>query len=98
MPIIEFHPEAVDDVEAAQEWYMERSFVAAHAFLAELSHAVTLVKESPDTWPKHIHSTRRYVFPTFPFSLVYRKHENVIQVVAVEAHKKKPGYWKGRGK
>ena len=93
---IEFHPSALMEAEAAKEWYAERSLVASRSFIAELIHAVDQVEESPDMWPQYEAGTRRYVFPRFPFSLIYRNFENKIQIVAVAHKKHKPGYWKKR--
>jgi hypothetical protein len=38
----------------------------------------------------------KYVFPTFPFSLVYFTEEEVVVVVALESEHKRPGYWRAR--
>ena len=35
--IIRFHPEALKEAEIAQEWYADRSIVAAYAFVGELA-------------------------------------------------------------
>ena len=91
-----FHYEAFEEAEAAQRWYSERSLVAARAFTAELGHAIEIVSESPERWPRSSANTRRYVFPRFPFSLVYRMKDNVIEIVAVAHHKRRPGYWRHR--
>lgn len=39
---------------------------------------------------------RRYVFPRFPFSLVYRLRDHEVEVVAVAHGKRRPGYWQPR--
>lgn len=93
---LRFHPEAIEEAEAAQRWYLERSPVAARAFTAELGHAVEIVSESPERWPHSSANTRRYVFPRFPFSLVYRVKGNLLEIVAVAHHKRRPGYWRHR--
>jgi plasmid stabilization system protein ParE len=95
-PSVRFHPQAIEEAEAAQRWYGERSAIAAGAFTAELSHAVDMVVEAPDRWPRSARGTRRYVFPRFPFSLVYRVREDMVEVVAVAHHKRRPGYWRTR--
>ncbi|HEY5870936.1 MAG TPA: type II toxin-antitoxin system RelE/ParE family toxin [Candidatus Tectomicrobia bacterium] len=43
-----------------------------------------------------MHGTRRYLFPHFPFSLVYRVRDEEIEIVAVAHHRKQPGYWRSR--
>jgi len=94
--IIEFHPAASDGAEAAKNWYAERSLLASKSFVSELIHAVDQVVEAPEMWAEYEAGTRRYVFPRFPFSLVYRVLENKIQIVAVAHSKREPGYWKSR--
>ncbi|HEA70178.1 MAG TPA: type II toxin-antitoxin system RelE/ParE family toxin [Desulfobacterales bacterium] len=93
---IEFHPDASDEAEAANNWYAERSLLASRSFVSELIHAVDQVVEAPEMWPLYEAGTRRYVFPRFPFSFVYRILEKKIQIVAVAHSKRKPGYWKSR--
>lgn len=94
--IIEFHPAALEEAEAARDWYAERSLVASKAFVSELIHAVEQLAEAPDRWPQYEAGTRRYVFPRFPFSLIYRILDNQIQIVAVAHAKREPEYWKDR--
>ena len=93
---ISFHPAAAAEVEAAVQWYAERSPVAARAFAAEVNVCVERVGEAPERWPWYAHGTRRYLFPHFPFSLVYRVRDEEIEIVALAHHRKRPGYWRSR--
>lgn len=93
---IEFHPSALKEAESAQKWYAERSRTASAAFVVELTHAVDKISLAPNRWPNYQNSTRRYYFPRFPFSLVYRVKDEVIQIIAVMHHRRKPGYWTDR--
>lgn len=95
--IIRFHPEALKEAEIAQEWYADRSIVAAYAFVSELTTAVALIKEAPRMWPEFSSGTQRYPLPRFPFSLIYRiQADSLVEVIAVMHQKKKPGYWSKR--
>lgn len=98
MPPIEvsFHPEAAEEVETARQWYAERSPPVAGAFLVELDLAVERVREAPHRWPRYGIGARRYILPRFPFSMIYRVQAELIEVVAVAHHRRKPGYWKSR--
>jgi hypothetical protein len=94
-PSVRFHPQAIEEAEAAQRWYGERSRIAASAFTAELSHAVDMVVEAPDRWPRSPGDTRRYVLTRFPLqSRLLRR--SIVEVVAVAHHKRRPGYWRKR--
>ena len=91
-----FHPAAAQEAEEAYDWYVVRSPDAAHGFREELRHAVDAVAESPETWPRHGRRARRYVFPRFPFSLVYVLRRAEVEVFAVAHAKRRPGYWRSR--
>jgi len=91
-----FFEEAREEVEESRRWYLERSEAAEASFLRELDHAVEVVIESPHRWPKYIAETRRYVFPTFPYSLVYFVENELVYVVAVAHQKRRPGNWRER--
>ena len=93
---VRFHPAAANEAEAADAWYAVRSSVAARGFREELQHAVEAVAEAPERWPRHGARARRYVFPRFPFSLVYRLRDGEVEVIAVAHGKRRPGYWQSR--
>jgi toxin ParE1/3/4 len=93
---VSFHSRARDEVERAQEWYEERSFVAASGFLQELSRALHHIRESPYRYPAAIHGTRRLVLERFPFNVFYRIAGEEIVIVAVAHQKRRPNYWQDR--
>lgn len=95
LPVV-FHPDAVDEAQAARIWYAERSQSAGNSFLAELDRGIESVSESPDRWPLFVRGTRRYLFRRFPFQIIYRVMNDRIEVVAVAHGRRKPGYWKTR--
>jgi len=91
-----WHPAALDEAEEARDWYMARSPLAAHGFVAALDDAVEAVVATPDRWPLGRHGCREYVFQNrYPFILVYRVGPPVI-VVAVAHQRRRPGFWRGR--
>lgn len=91
--IVEFHPDALEEVEVAKDWYAERSFFASMAFISELNHAVDRIIDAPEMYPVYEANSRRYIFSKFPFSLIYRIRKRKIQIIAVAHSKRKPGYW-----
>jgi toxin ParE1/3/4 len=93
---VRFHLAAAQEAEAAYTWYAERSESAAHGFREELRRAVEAVTEAPERWPRYGAHTRRYLFPRFPFSLVYRLRGGEVEVIAVAQGKRRPGYWRSR--
>ena len=96
MTQLHFFEEASEEAEEATRWYRERSGFAEAAFLAEFDHAIAVIMDAPQRWPKYIAGTRRYVFPTFPYSLIYFAEEVVVNVVAVAHHKRRHSHWQRR--
>jgi toxin ParE1/3/4 len=95
LPVV-LHPDAVEEAQAAWQWYLERSQSAADSFLAELDHGVESISAEPERWPLFVYGTRRFLFRRFPFQIVYRVANDRIEVVAIAHGRRKPGYWKTR--
>ncbi|MGH7323117.1 MAG: type II toxin-antitoxin system RelE/ParE family toxin [Candidatus Rokuibacteriota bacterium] len=93
---VRFHPAAAQEVESTYEWYAARDLSAAHGFREELRQAVDAVAARPRTWPRYSNRARRYVFPRYPFSLVYVLRGDEVEVVAVAHGRRRPGYWRSR--
>jgi plasmid stabilization system protein ParE len=93
---VRFHPAAAAEVEAAVQWYAERSPLAARAFAMEVNSCIERVREAPARWPRYVHNTRRYLFPHFPFSIIYRVRNGEIEIIAVAHHRRRPDYWRSR--
>jgi len=91
-----FHPDAVEEAQAARQWYLARSPSAADSFLAELDHGIETISLAPERWPIFVHGTRRYLFHRFPFQLIYRVMNDRIEIVAVAHGRRKPECWKVR--
>jgi len=58
--------------------------------------AIAAIGTSPRTWPRYGSRARRYVFPRYPFSLVYILRGEDIEIVAVAHGRRRPGYWRSR--
>ena len=93
---LELFEDAASEIEDDRAWYRERSESAEAGFLRELDHAIQQVTDAPAQWPIYLAGTHRYVFPTYPYSLVYFVEDDVIRVVAVAHDKRRPGYWRKR--
>lgn len=93
---LQFFAEALQDVEESRSWYRQRSQSAEAAYLRQLDHAIAQITDSPHRWPEHVQGTRRYVFPRFPYSIVYFVEGDVVNVVSVCHDSRKPAYWRVR--
>lgn len=93
---IEFHEAASLELEAAFDWYLERSEPAAVRFAAEIDEALASIVQAPQRWPQNNFSTRKFVLRRFPFVLFYRELALSIQIIAIAHGHRRPGYWKNR--
>jgi toxin ParE1/3/4 len=93
---LRFFQEAADEIEQIGRWYRDRNEAAESAFLREVDRAVESIMDAPERWPLHRSGTRRFVCPSFPYSLIYFVENDVINVVAVPHDRQRPGYWRKR--
>jgi plasmid stabilization system protein ParE len=94
--LLEIHPAALEELKSAVTWYQERSESAGLKFTSDIDQAIDLVLASPQTWPAADFRTRKFVLQRFPFAIIYRETETVVQVLAVAHGHRRPGYWKER--
>lgn len=93
---IEYHPDAVAEAAESRRWYAEIEPALGDAFADELDQALEQVAETPERWARHLHGTRGLMLLRFPYLVVYRLRDDVIQIVAVQHSRRRPGYWKSR--
>jgi plasmid stabilization system protein ParE len=91
---VEFDPAAEAEISSALHWYASRSKRAAAGFVREVDRAVTLIASGPELWPEYDSNTRRYSLRKYPYSIIYRQTADIVQIVAVAHHRRKPGYWR----
>jgi plasmid stabilization system protein ParE len=90
------HPEVWLELEAADDWYLERSLDASAEFIAVVYDAFETISHAPGRWPAYLYGTRRFVLRCFPFSIIYLDELEMPIIVAVAHSKRRPGYWKAR--
>jgi hypothetical protein len=95
-PPLEFHPEALAELERAKAWYDEQRLGLGESFFQEIIAAITRIRETPNTWPEYQRGTRRFLVHRFPFAVIYSQRATNLLVVAVMHLRRRPGYWKDR--
>ena len=90
------HPDARLEMLEAYDWYAERNQDAADSFLQEIEHAGKTITTSSKSWPAYLHGSKRYLLKHFPFSIIYREKDGIIEILAVAHQRRRPGYWKKR--
>jgi plasmid stabilization system protein ParE len=93
---VHIHPAALEEAEAATDWYAERSQRAAEGFLNELHRAIEQIAEHPERFPAFEFGTRRIVLRKYPYLLIYRESATSVEIVAVAHGRRRPGYWRNR--
>ena len=93
---LRIHPAALEEAEAAVNWYARRSRRAAGMFLDELDRAMDLISQNPEQYPLHDLGTRHSVLRRFPFVIVFRKAVVGVEIIAIAHGRRRPGYWRER--
>lgn len=84
------------EVDDAVRWYEGREEDLSREFLDELDRVVRLVKLYPEAGMQIEMEIRRFLFPRFPYSLIYGIDEKTIIVIAVAHQHREPNYWADR--
>lgn len=92
----EFHPEAEAELAEGADYYFGVEPRFEGEFLDEALQAITHVRENPKSCPLIIESVRRKVLSKYPYSIFYIEVNDLIQVIAVAHHKRRPFYWLDR--
>lgn len=93
---LEFHPEALAELERAKVWYDAQRLGLGESFFQEITAAVSRIRETPKAWPEYQRGTRRVLLHRFPFAVIYSQRVNGLFVIAVMHLKRRPGYWLSR--
>lgn len=93
---VQFHSEAEAEFSDAASFYESRLVGLGTLFSAEVQTSVGFIRAYPDAGSPLGSKLRKVVIKRFPYSVIYRREEQSIYVVAVAHHRRRPGYWKDR--
>ena len=93
---VKISPSAKSDVGAPFDWYKERSAKAATSFRAEVLAVFDRLTSDPDQWARQDETVRRFVMRQLPYTVYFEVVGQVVWILAVGHHSKKPNYWGGR--
>jgi plasmid stabilization system protein ParE len=94
--LVEIHPAALEEAQAAAEWYRQRSVPAAEMFLDEIERSVDRIRDFGEQCPPFTFGTRRLLLRRFPFAVVFRALSGRIEIIAFAHARRRPGYWRTR--
>lgn len=96
MTVLRFLPEAEAELLHEVEYYSAARQGTAIRFQAAVEASLELAVRRPQGGAPSPHGTRSLVVKGFPFSVIYRATTDEVLVVAIAAHRRKPGYWTER--
>jgi len=84
------------DFQEAIDYYNEQRSGLGFEFSDEVRAAVDRIRNYPEAWTPLSNRTRRCQVRRFPYSIIYEARSDVIIIVAIQHHKRKPGNWRKR--
>ena len=87
---------AEEEMTEAALFYEAASSQLGSDFLDDVQRAVDRLRKFPEAGEAITSGLRRTLLHRFPFSLIYAIEENVIIVIAVAHHGRRPWYWQSR--
>ena len=63
---LEFHPDALAELERANAWYEAQCPGLGESFFQEITTAISRIREAPNTWREYRQGTRRFLVHRFP--------------------------------
>lgn len=91
-----FHPEASDEFVAAAEYYDAAVPGLGNRFLLAVSRVADVAMSHPEAGGRRGANARRLAVSGFPYDLVYQRRGEVVEVLAIAHHHRRPGYWRER--
>jgi plasmid stabilization system protein ParE len=77
-------------------YYLELSPEVASRFVDAFEAAVDFARENPQAVVRVRGDVRRWNLCRFPYALIFRRVDDVIEVIAVMHARREPEYWKYR--
>ena len=91
-----FHVEALREFEEVVEYYSARSPEAASGFVDAFEAAATFLLENPQVGTRLDCGARRWNLRRFPYALIFRAVDDIVEIVAVMHERREPEYWRNR--
>ncbi len=94
--ILDYHPEASDELIAAAGFYENREDGLGHRFLDVVDASLARLQRNPCLAPMDEGGRRKYLIRGFPYVIIYRIERTFLHILAVAHTSRKPGYWISR--
>jgi len=92
----EFHPEALEEYDAASHYYAGKEPGLDLRFIVCIENAIETILQDPLRWRRCDEDVRRCLTRVFPYAILYTIEDDRVLIVAVAHCSREPGYWKHR--
>lgn len=90
---------AEQELVSAAKWYEGKRSGLGHEYLTAVATAFRAVQETPDAFPAWERTSfRKCQVTRFPYAVFFVVSDDEIEVVAVAHGRRRPGYWRNRGR
>jgi toxin ParE1/3/4 len=95
---VEFHPRAEAEYLAELDRLLRIDPLVAGDFDDDVNAGVALILDHPQAGPAvgRSKALRKKVLGKFRFTLIYAVDPDLIRIIAVAHHSRRPGYWRDR--
>ena len=93
---VEFHAEAIEELQGAAEYYEERQIGLGSRFLDTVEEAIERIAGNPLAWNLVDEDIRRCLTRVFPYGILYSPDKEFVLILAVAHLAREPGYWRSR--
>ncbi len=94
--ILEYHPDAIDELIDAAQFYEFRQAALGYRFLDAVDAALETIKKNPLMWRADKLGKRKCLVKEFPYLLIYKMSSKFAYILAVAHTSRKPNYWESR--
>ena len=84
------------DLNEAIEYYLEINFELADALANEFYDGIEAIVDNPYLYQTISRSYRKLTLKRFPYKIIFNVKRELITIVALSHHKRKPNYWRKR--
>ncbi len=98
MKAYRFLAEAQNEFQEQVRYFDEQAVGLGDRFIQDLEAAVLVVRGHPASGALVSTNVRKWVLRAFPFNVYYVDTPDEVVIVAVAAHRRRPGYWRARAK
>jgi plasmid stabilization system protein ParE len=95
---IRFLLPAQTEFEEATEYYDEQRMGLGIEFSKQVGQALDRISHYPEAWSQLSSRIRRCLVNRFPYSVIYEVRNELVIIVAIQHHHRKPESWRSRVK